>query len=110
MDEKILLYKIDGSMFRRNIRNIHSLKDMYKNMTADCDISNIKIDNFLETKRVFEWILEHPEYDYKTLIESDYSNEMLYNYFKIYYEDIIFTLDKYFSGDYLIRLSEIENM
>ena len=54
---------------------------MFKDIISK-DISKTNIDNLLETKKVFEWILKHPEYDYKRFIESDYSNEILYNYFK----------------------------
>ena len=110
MDNEILTYKINASMFRKNINDIYSLKDIYKDMTADSDISNIKVEVLLESKEVFEWILKHPEYDYSQFTEYDYSNEILYNYFKIYYEDILFKLDKYLKGDTVIRLSEIANL
>jgi len=83
---------------------------MYKDMTGDSDLSNLKIDIVLKNKEIFEWIIQHPEYDYKELLESPYSNEELFSFFKIYYEDITYTLNKYFSGDYVIRVSEIEAM
>jgi len=105
MDEKILLHKISGAMFRRNISNIHSHRDMYKDINYR-DISKTDIDNLLESKKVFEWILEHPEYNYTQFSDYDYPNDILYNYFKIYYEYIIYTLDRYFKEDYIIKYSD----
>ncbi|AZB31174.1 MULTISPECIES: hypothetical protein [Chryseobacterium] len=110
MEQKLILDAIHGAVWRKKIREIFTLKDMYKDMTGDSDLSNLKIDIVLKNKEIFEWIIQHPEYDYKELLESPYSNEELFRFFKIYYESIIFKLNKYFSGDYTIRLSEIENM
>lgn len=99
-----------AAVWRRAIKNIYTLKDMFKNVSEDIDISNIDIDYHLNAKQVFEWIIAHPEYNYKGLLESNYNNEELLRFFKIYYEYIIFRLEKYLNGDYLITLSEIENM
>jgi len=110
MDRKILWEETHAAVWRRPIKDIFTLKDMYKNVTEDIDISQIDIDYHLNAKKSFEWIIENPNYDYKELLESPYSNEELFRFFKIYYEDIIYTLNKYFSGDYVIRLSEIKNM
>lgn len=94
----------------KKISQIYTLKDIYKDIIADCDLSNIELDKFIKNKEVFEWIIEHPEFDYKGLLESHYSNDELFRFFKIYYESIIFKLDKYFRGDFIIKLSEIEAM
>lgn len=110
MEDRLILDVIHAAVWRKRISQIYTHKDMYKLVTGDIDLTNLKIDIVLRNKEVFEWIIEHPEYDYKSLLESHYSNEELFRFFKIYYEDIIYTLNKYFSGDYLIRLSEIENM
>ncbi len=110
MENKLILEAIHGAVWRKKISQIYTLKDIYKDMIADCDLSNIELDKFIKNKEVFEWIIEHPEYDYKGLLESHYSNEELFRFFKIYYENLIFILNKYFSGDYVIRISEIENM
>ncbi|MFN4362476.1 hypothetical protein [Chryseobacterium hispalense] len=110
MEQKLILDAIHAAVWRRPVKHIHTLKDMYKGIQEDIDLTNLKIDFVLNDKKIFEWIIEHPEYDYKGLLESPYSNEELFRFFKIHYEYIIYTLNKYLSGDYLIRLSEIEEM
>ncbi|KFF28052.1 hypothetical protein [Chryseobacterium vrystaatense] len=110
MDRKILWEETHAAVWRRPIKHIFTPKDMYEHVIEDIDISEMNIDYHLNAKQIFEWIMQNPEYDYKGLLESQYSNEELFRFFKIYYEYIIFRLDKYFNGDYLIRLSEIENM
>lgn len=110
MDQKLLDDALHGILYFRKVKQIYTHKDMYKFITADVDLSNLKIDIVLRNKKIIEWVMQHPEYDYKRLLESPYNNDELFRFFTIYYEDIIFKLNKYFSGDYLIRLSEIENM
>ncbi|WDF47807.1 hypothetical protein PQ459_04845 [Chryseobacterium sp. KACC 21268] len=109
MNDNKLQQKINIAMFRKNISSIHSLKDIYKNLSGEYDLKNIDIDILLETKKVFEWILEHPEYNYTQFSDYEYSNEILYNYFKIYYQDILYRLDKYFKEDYIIKYSDFNN-
>lgn len=110
MDEILLEDVLHSALCFRKVKQIYTHKDMYKFITADIDLSNLKIDIVLKNKEVFEWVKQHPEYDYKKLLKSPYSNEELFRFFNIYYEDIIFKLNKYFSEDYLIKLSEIELM
>ncbi|MFN4362477.1 hypothetical protein [Chryseobacterium hispalense] len=62
----------------------------------------------MKKKEIFEWIIQHPEYDYKGLLESHYSNEELFRFFKIYYEDILYVLDRYFKEDYIIKYSDFD--
>jgi len=110
MEQKVILDAIHAAVWRRPVKHIFTLKDMYQSAQEDIDLTNLNIDFVLNDKKVFEWIIDHPEYDYKGLLESPYSNEELFRFFKIHYEYIIYTLNKYFSEDYTIRLSEIENM
>lgn len=110
MDQKLILDAIHAAVWRKRVSQIYTHKDMYKFVTGDIDLSNLKIDIVLKNKEIFEWIIKHPEYDYKGLLESPNTNEDLFRFFTIYYEDILFKLNKYLSGDYLIKLSEIENM
>lgn len=109
--DKILLGDVLHSVLCfQKIKQIYTHKDMYRFTTADIDLSTLKVDIVLRNKEILEWVIQHPEYDYKKLLESPYSNDELFRFFKIYYEDIIFKLNKYFTEDYFIRLSEIENM
>lgn len=110
MEDKLILDVIHAAVWRKRVSQIFTLKDIYKNVQEDVDLTNLQIDVVLRNKEVFEWILQHPEFDYKGLLESHYSNEELFRFFKIYYESIIFKLDKYFRGDFIIKLSEIEAM
>lgn len=110
MEDKLILDAIHAAVWRKRISQISTHKDLYANIIEDIDLTNLNVDIVLRNKEVFEWIIQHPEYDYKGLLESRNSNEELFRFFKIYYEDIIYTLNKYFSGDCVIRLSEIENM
>ncbi|WP_433626545.1 hypothetical protein [Chryseobacterium cucumeris] len=111
MMDKILLGDVLHSVLCfQKIKQIYTHKDMYRFTTADIDLSTLKVDIVLRNKEILEWVIQHPEYDYKKLLESPYSNDELFRFFKIYYEDIIFKLNKYFTEDYFIRLSEIENM
>lgn len=108
MDHILLGDVLHGVLHFQKVSQIYTHRDMYKYVVADIDLSNLKIDIVLRNKEVFEWVIQHPEYDYTGLLESSYSNEELFRFFKIYYKDIIFKLNKYFSEDYLIRLSEME--
>ena len=51
---------------------------MYKFATSDIDLTNLKIDIVLRNKEILEWVIQHPEYDYKGLLDSHYSNEELF--------------------------------
>lgn len=110
MDTKILDDTLHGILCFKKVKQIYTHKDLYKSVTRDIDLTKLKIDVTLRHKEVLEWVLQHPEYDYKELLESLYSNEELFRFFKVSYEDTLFKLNKYFSGDYIIKLSEIENM
>lgn len=108
MEDKLILDATHAAIWRQRISQIYEHKDMYKHINFR-DISNINIEGVLKKKEIFEWIIEHPEYDYKKLLESHYNNEELFRFFKIYYEDILYTLDRYFKEDYIIRLSDFDN-
>lgn len=55
-----------------------------------------------EQKEVFEWILANPDYDFNSLFEMRYTNKELYEYFKVYYERILFLIKKYNNKEYTI--------
>ncbi|MDQ0783950.1 hypothetical protein [Chryseobacterium sp. W4I1] len=110
MDNILLGDVLHSVLHFQKVSQIYTHRDIYKYVVADIDLSNLKIDIVLRNKEVFEWVIQHPEYDYKSLLESSYSNEELFRFFKIYYKDIIFKLDKYFSENYLIKLSEIDTL
>jgi len=105
METKELDEILHGILCFKKVKTIFNLKDLNKN---ESDISNLKLDITLKIKKTLEWVLENPEYDYKGLLESPYSNEELFRFFKIYYEDVIFKLNKYFSGDYIIKPSDFD--
>jgi len=113
MEEQQLNDAIHGAIFERNIRKYKEIKDFYKEINFS-DLSNIKIEILNDKIKVFEWILANPEYDFNALFDSyylehekyGYTNEELYKYFEIYYEDLLFTLDRYKRKEYIIKLDD----
>lgn len=115
METKKLNEAIHAAIFGKNIRQYKEVKDFYKDAISDIDISNLKINIVKEEKEIFEWILDHPDYDFNALFDNyylkkemyNYTNEEFYEYFKVYYKTLIFKLEKYNKKDYLIKLSEL---
>lgn len=107
MEEKLILDATHAAIWRQRISQIYTLKDIYKHINYR-DISSINIDGVLKKKEIFEWIIQHPEYNYRGLLESHYSNEELFRFFKIYYEDILYVLDRYFKEDFIIKYSDFD--
>ncbi|WBX76586.1 hypothetical protein PG911_18540 [Tenacibaculum ovolyticum] len=74
------------------------------------------MDVIKEQKEVFEWILAHPNYDFNALFDNyyleheryGYTNDEFYEYFKVYYDDLLFTLDKYSKKEFIIKLEDFE--
>jgi hypothetical protein len=106
MEAKDLDEILHGILCFKKVKTIFNLKDLNKN---ESDISSLKLDITLKIKKTLEWVLENPEFDYKTLLDSSYSNEELLRFFKIYYEDVLFKLDRYFNGHYIIKPSDFNN-
>ena len=111
MEEKRLIEAIHGAIFNKDVKGIKDVKDFYKHATNDIDISKLKLDIIKEQKEVFEWILQHPEYNFNALFEGYYipfySNKELFNYFNVYYQKIVFTLDKYNKKEFVIKLKDL---
>ncbi len=103
---------IHGAIFNKNVKGIKKVKDFYKDATADIDISGLRINVINEQIVVFKWILEHPDYDFNSLFDGYfaqfYSNEELFNYFKVYFEDINFLLKRYKEKKFIIKLSDFK--
>jgi len=103
MEEKRLINAIHGAIFRKDVKNIKSVKDFYQDATGDINISNIKLDVVNEHKEVLEWILEHPEYDFNSLYETHYTNQELNRYFKVYYDKLIYMINRHNNKNYIIK-------
>lgn len=103
----MILDTTHAAIWRQRISQIYEHKDMYKHISSK-DVSSMNIDGVLKKKEIFEWIIKHPEYNYKGLLESHYSNEELFRFFKIYHEDILYMLDRYFKEDYIIKYSDFD--
>jgi hypothetical protein len=112
METKRLENAIHGAIFNKNVKGIKKVKDFYKDATADIDISGLRINVVNEQIEVFKWILEHPDYDFISLFEGYfaqfYTNEELFSYFKVYYEDINFILKRYNEKKFIIKYSDLE--
>ncbi|VXB82615.1 conserved hypothetical protein [Flavobacterium sp. 9AF] len=111
MEEKKLETAIHNAIFNKDVKGIKKIKDFYKDAIEDIDLSNLKIDYIEDQKVVFEWILENPDYNFNALFDGYfsqfYTNQELYDYFKVYTKKLIFMLEKYNKKDYLIKISEL---
>ena len=85
MEKKKLSDAIHSATFNENIKSIKSIKDIYSEIKY-ADISNLKISVVEEEIEVFKWILENPDYDFNSLLESRYTKQELFEYFKIFYQ------------------------
>lgn len=88
------------------LSRINNLKDYYKTIIKkdiiDVDIKLIK--NIIEE---VDWAIENPNYDFNSILETDYSNKMLYDWFKIYKQNLLFIIDKFNQGQYVITADDI---
>lgn len=115
MEEERLNEAIHGAIFSKNIRKYKEVKDFYKEIDS-VDISNVKLDIVNEQKEVFEWVLANPNYDFNALFDNYYlehekygfTNEEFYDYFKIYYNDLLFILDKHSKKEFIIKIEDFE--
>ncbi len=109
MEDKLILDATYAAIWRQRVSQIYTHKDLYKHINFR-DISNINIDGVLKRKEIFEWIIQHPEYDYKSLLDSKNSNEDLFRFFKIYYQDILYILDRHFKEYCIIKYSDFDDL
>lgn len=108
MEQKRIINAIHAAVLNRNIKNIKSIGDFYKDASGDIDISNLRLDVVNEHKEVFEWILDNPNYNFNGLFDTQFSNNELYNYFTIYYQDLLFKLDKFSKKEFFIKPSSFK--
>lgn len=111
METKRLENAIHGAIFNKNVKGIKEIKDFYKDIDySDSSKMDIKIIN--EQIEIFKWILEHPDYDFNSLFDGYfaqfYTNEELFNYFKVYYEKNIFLLKRYKEKKFIIKYSDFK--
>ena len=107
MEENKILDAIHGATLNYSVRKIKELKDFYSDVTY-VSLKNLNLVKVKETKEVMEWILQHPNYDFNSLLPTIYSNEELYEYLKVYYENILFEIDCYNRGKFIIKPSDFE--
>jgi hypothetical protein len=108
MEEKKISIAIIAAIYGKNIRNIKTVKDLYKDATGNIDISNIKHNILLEHKKIFEWILNNPSYDFNSLFETGFTNEELLKFFKVYYQNILSLIDMSQKGGELINPEDLD--
>jgi len=105
VEEKRLIYIIHGAIFNKDVKGIKEVKDFFKNSNGD--ISKLDFKIIKEQKEVFEWIFEHPNYDFNGLFDNYfaqfYSNKELLDYFKIYYKRVLFLEKKYSKKEFFIK-------
>lgn len=89
------------------IREIKNLKD-YCSQFRSIDSSKLKIDIAFKTKEELEWALAHPEFDFTSLLPTEYTNSELYDFLKIYYEYILFSIEKYKKGEFVWTYKDLD--
>ena len=55
MDQKLILDAIHAAVWRKRVSQIYTHKDMYKFVTGDIDLSNLKIDIVLKNKEILSF-------------------------------------------------------
>lgn len=111
MEEKKLIDAIHGAIFNKDVKRIKEIKDFFKDINFS-DLSKMDIKIATENKEIFEWILNHPDYDFNSLFDNYYkkyySNQELYEYFKVYYKKTVFIIEKYNKKQFIIKPSDFE--
>ena len=113
MEKQKLNEAIHKAVFGKNIKNIREIGDFYKDINLK-DISNLNHNVVNEQKEVFEWIFENPNYDFNGLFDNHYlerygfTNEEFLRYFKVYYDDLLFIIDKYNKKEFLIKSEDFK--
>lgn len=64
-EDKLIPDATYAAVWRKRISLIYTHKDLYANIIGDINLTNLNVDIVLRNKEVFEWIIQHPEYDYK---------------------------------------------
>lgn len=95
------------STFNRDIRGIEKMRDLYPDDINEVDISNLIVNRVIEHKENLEWAISNPEYDFNSIYKTDFTNSELLNFFKIYYEYVILTLESYEKKEFIIKLNEL---
>jgi hypothetical protein len=102
---------IHGAIFNKNVKGIKEVKDFYKDYNY-CDISSNDNNNLNNQIEVFEWILENPDYDFNSLFDGYfaqfYTNDELFNYFKVYHENILYKIKRYNEKKFIIKYSDFK--
>lgn len=106
MKKKEHLFGVLYGTYNTPLSKIKTLKDYYKTFTS-VDLINLDIDLFKNIIDEVEWALENPDYDFNSILETDYPNDMLYKWFKIYRQHLLFMIDKYNQGQFIITEDDV---
>jgi hypothetical protein len=102
--EKIsdLLHEIT---YRKKITSYKKISDFYIDK-EECNISNINLNDIDNQKEIISWLLNNPDYDFKSVNYTEFNNSEIFNYLKVYYDDLLFILDKYKKKEFIIRYED----
>ncbi len=100
------LFEILYQTFHLPLSKIKTLKDYYAHFNY-IDISKLKMDILIEKKAELEWAAKNPDFDFNSILKTDYTNEMLYNWLMIQYENTFFVLEKYQKEKFILTSDDV---
>lgn len=98
-----------GILYQTNntpLSKINTLKDYYNTFNS-VNIENLDVKIFHNTLKELDWALSNPNYEFNNILETDYSNETLLKWFKIYRQNVLFILENYEKGNYILTAKDI---
>ena len=111
--EQQLIETLHLALHNSNIREFSEIKDFYKNIEYR-DLTKLSKSKISKSIKIFKWVVENPDYGFNQLFENYYENKFgytdndLYNYFKLYYKNLKFCLVKYERKEFIIRFSDFK--
>lgn len=95
---------LHGVLYNRNIVKIKEVKDFYDESIKKVDISKLNIELINEDIEVLVWIFSNPNYNLNEALDDYYeerfgfTNDDILQYLHVYYERILFLVDKFNNG------------
>ncbi|WP_378181395.1 hypothetical protein [Aquimarina sp. SS2-1] len=88
------------------LSRINTLRDYY-NTFNKVNIQNLDKQRFKNILDELNWAISNPDYDFNTILQTDYSNKELLKWFKIYRKNVVFILENYEKGKYTLTAQDV---
>jgi len=106
MKNKERLIEVLYSTYNTPLSKVKSLKDYYKTFIR-INTKNLDLKHVEMTIEDLKWALDNPKYDFNSILETDYTNKILYQWFEIYHKHLQFIVKKNKEGQYIITADDI---